>query len=136
MRGIVDNRRVVVEDETPAKLLLKAATVASTIRPAASAIARLEDVSADGLGNDSQGRFVEGMFFSGGRMGGGSRGKRGQSPFAGTARRVLRTNGDCPLFPTATCSSPRGRAYSLKHSMESDREEFWPGDRRQTGRFR
>ena len=24
--------------------------------------------------------------------------KRGQSPFAGTARRVLRTNGDCPLF--------------------------------------
>jgi ribokinase len=26
-------------------------------------------------------------------------GKRGQSPFAGTARRVLRTNGDCPLFP-------------------------------------
>ena len=28
-----------------------------------------------------------------------SRGKRGQSPFAGTARRVLRTNGDCPLFP-------------------------------------
>ena len=27
-------------------------------------------------------------------------GKRGQSPFAGTARRVLRTNGDCPLFPT------------------------------------
>jgi hypothetical protein len=28
-----------------------------------------------------------------------STGKRGQSPFAGTARRVLRTNGDCPLFP-------------------------------------
>jgi UDP-N-acetylmuramoyl-L-alanyl-D-glutamate--2,6-diaminopimelate ligase len=27
-------------------------------------------------------------------------GKRGQSPFAGTARRVLRTNGDCPLFPS------------------------------------
>jgi hypothetical protein len=26
-------------------------------------------------------------------------GKKGQSPFAGTARRVLRTNGDCPLFP-------------------------------------
>jgi hypothetical protein len=26
-------------------------------------------------------------------------GKRGQSPFAGTAQRVLRTNGDCPLFP-------------------------------------
>jgi RND family efflux transporter MFP subunit len=26
-------------------------------------------------------------------------GIRGQSPFAGTARRVLRTNGDCPLFP-------------------------------------
>ena len=25
-------------------------------------------------------------------------GERGQSPFAGTARRVLRTNGDCPLF--------------------------------------
>ena len=24
--------------------------------------------------------------------------KRGQPPFAGTARRVLRTNGDCPLF--------------------------------------
>jgi hypothetical protein len=24
--------------------------------------------------------------------------KRGQSPFAGTAQRVLRTNGDCPLF--------------------------------------
>ena len=24
--------------------------------------------------------------------------KRGQSPFAGTALRVLRTNGDCPLF--------------------------------------
>jgi RNA 2',3'-cyclic 3'-phosphodiesterase len=32
-----------------------------------------------------------------GRVRGG--GKRGQSPFAGTARRVLRTNGDCPLFP-------------------------------------
>jgi len=29
----------------------------------------------------------------------GPEGKRGQSPFAGTARRVLRTNGDCPLFP-------------------------------------
>ena len=28
-----------------------------------------------------------------------SGGKRGQSPFAGTARKVLRTNGDCPLFP-------------------------------------
>ena len=28
-------------------------------------------------------------------------GKRGQSPFAGTARRVLRTNGDCPLFRAA-----------------------------------
>jgi UDP-N-acetylmuramoyl-L-alanyl-D-glutamate--2,6-diaminopimelate ligase len=27
-------------------------------------------------------------------------GKRGQSPFAATARRVLRTNGDCPLFPS------------------------------------
>jgi membrane protease YdiL (CAAX protease family) len=27
-------------------------------------------------------------------------GKRGQPPFAGTAGRVLRTNGDCPLFPT------------------------------------
>ena len=26
-------------------------------------------------------------------------GRRGQPPFAGTARRVLRTNGDCPLFP-------------------------------------
>ena len=33
-------------------------------------------------------------------------GKRGQSPFAGTARRVLRTNGDCPLFPPR----PAGRA--------------------------
>jgi beta-xylosidase len=28
-------------------------------------------------------------------------GKRGQSPFAGTAPRVLRTNGDSPLFPLA-----------------------------------
>jgi len=28
--------------------------------------------------------------------------KRGQSPFAGTARRVLRTNGDCPLFRPST----------------------------------
>jgi dienelactone hydrolase len=28
-------------------------------------------------------------------------GKRGQAPFAGTARRVLRTNGACPLFPTS-----------------------------------
>ncbi len=28
-----------------------------------------------------------------------TRGKRGQSPFAGTAQRVLRTNGDSPLFP-------------------------------------
>ena len=27
--------------------------------------------------------------------------KRGQAPFAGTARRVLRTNGACPLFPVA-----------------------------------
>ena len=27
-----------------------------------------------------------------------SREKRGQAPFAGTARRVLRTNGACPLF--------------------------------------
>ena len=26
-------------------------------------------------------------------------GERGQAPFAGTARRVLRTNGACPLFP-------------------------------------
>ena len=25
--------------------------------------------------------------------------ERGQAPFAGTARRVLRTNGACPLFP-------------------------------------
>jgi hypothetical protein len=37
---------------------------------------------------------------------GGKEGKRGQSPFAGTnlrsvpAQRVLRTNGDCPLFPS------------------------------------
>ena len=31
----------------------------------------------------------------------GDAGKRGQSPFAGTAQRVLRTNGDCPLFPCA-----------------------------------
>lgn len=29
----------------------------------------------------------------------GRPGKRGQAPFAGTARRVLRTNGSCPLFP-------------------------------------
>ena len=29
----------------------------------------------------------------------GNTGKRGQAPFAGTARRVLRTNGACPLFP-------------------------------------
>jgi hypothetical protein len=28
-----------------------------------------------------------------------TRGKRGQDPFAGTARRVLRTKGSCPLFP-------------------------------------
>ena len=27
-------------------------------------------------------------------------GKRGQAPFAGTALRVLRTNGACPLFPS------------------------------------
>ena len=35
--------------------------------------------------------------------------KRGQSPFAGTARRVLRTNGDCPLFLTPV----DGRALDL-----------------------
>jgi hexosaminidase len=33
-------------------------------------------------------------------------GKRGQSPFAGTARRVLGTNGDCPLFPRADLEWP------------------------------
>ena len=27
-------------------------------------------------------------------------GKRGLAPFAGTARRVLSTNGACPLFPS------------------------------------
>jgi hypothetical protein len=32
-------------------------------------------------------------------QGASGEGKRGQSPFAGTARRVLGTNGDCPLFP-------------------------------------
>ena len=31
-----------------------------------------------------------------------SNGKRGQAPFAGTALRVLRTKGDCHLFPFGT----------------------------------
>ena len=34
-------------------------------------------------------------------------GKRGQAPFAGTARRVLRTNGACPLFPSPRLSRQR-----------------------------
>jgi hypothetical protein len=37
-------------------------------------------------------------------------GKRGQSPFAGTARRVLRTNGDCPLFPEGQPSFAMAKA--------------------------
>jgi amino acid transporter len=41
-------------------------------------------------------------------------GKRGQPPFAGTARRVLRTNGDCPLFPDAgTTRSYRVPGYPV-----------------------
>ena len=33
--------------------------------------------------------------------------KRGLSPFAGTARRVLRTKGDCPLFLSVRCFDSR-----------------------------
>ena len=36
-------------------------------------------------------------------------GKRGQSPFAGTARRVLHTNGDCPLFRLPCVAAGGGR---------------------------
>ena len=36
-----------------------------------------------------------------------SAGKRGQVQFAGTARRVLRTNWTCPLFPPRTSSFGR-----------------------------
>ncbi len=39
-------------------------------------------------------------------------GKRGQSPFAGTARRVLRTNGDCPLFLAGRSVLPIGPSAS------------------------
>ncbi len=54
-------------------------------------------------------------------IGRGVVGKRGQSPFAGTARRVLRTNGDCPLFPldAAACYTLDGHG-----SGEIDVETF------------
>jgi nifR3 family TIM-barrel protein len=45
--------------------------------------------------------------------------KRGQSPFAGTALRVLRTNGDCPLFP-APPSLHRQRDVIAEHYRLSE----------------
>jgi tRNA dimethylallyltransferase len=44
-------------------------------------------------------------------------GKRGQAPFAGTALRVLRTKGACPLFPdlSRTASQAVGYAEVLDH---------------------
>ncbi len=58
---------------------------------------RVEDALA-GLGYRKEHRRFQ-VHLTIGRVRGGGAGKRGQSPFAGTARRVLRTNGDCPLFP-------------------------------------
>ncbi len=47
-------------------------------------------------------------------------GKRGQSPFAGTARGVLRANGDCPLFPLGV--KPEELA-SIRDDTPSTRDE-------------
>jgi PLP dependent protein len=51
-------------------------------------------------------------------------GKRGQSPFAGTARRVLRTNGDCPLFP----ARPLPILLEVNVSGEPAKHGFAPGE--------
>jgi uroporphyrinogen decarboxylase len=51
-------------------------------------------------------------------------GRRGQSPFAGTARRVLRTNGDCPLFPQGSGAQHNphggGNTYELERLLDED----------------
>ena len=47
-------------------------------------------------------------------------GKRGQPPFAGTARRVLRTNGDCPLFPAVLAKKPGNRILPARE-LKGDR---------------
>ncbi len=46
-------------------------------------------------------------------------GNRGQSPFAGTARRVLRTNGDCPPLPL-----PPARRQEVEESVA----RLWAAD--------
>ena len=52
--------------------------------------------------------------------------ERGQAPFAGTARRVLRTNGACPLFPKRLrvefrkIDSPAGAGYTLHAAAWGD----------------
>ena len=48
--------------------------------------------------------------------------KRGQSPFAGTARRVLRTNGDCPLLFARAMADSR----SLDRKRAARRGEVLP----------
>ena len=53
----------------------------------------------------------------------GTRGKRGQSPFAGTARRVLRTNGDCPLFPLV---HHRRRGRNRRRGLHQDHRTHQP----------
>ena len=49
--------------------------------------------------------------------------KRGQSPFAGTARRVLRTNGDCPLFLRSLFTAPPDAPLKLPIG---ERSAHWP----------
>jgi adenosine deaminase len=44
-------------------------------------------------------------------------GKRGQSPFAGTAQGVLRTNGDSPLFPLFPGLEPQPLVEAVRHGF-------------------
>jgi len=65
------------------------------------------------------------------------RAEKGHSPFAGTARRVLRTKGECPLFPRRQSPTawPRRNTPMLERT-EGDVLVFLPGvgEIRQTAR--
>ena len=56
---------------------------------------------------------------------------KGQSPFAGTALRVLRTNGDCPLFRALDRRRP-GHRHAPVHGPRADRA---PAPGRSPGRY-
>ncbi len=78
--------------------LLAAEAVATADREVHALLRFSEPLSAgDGAASLPVGLPVEVTFLPG--TSAHDEGKRGQAPFAGTARRVLRTNGACPLFP-------------------------------------